>query len=326
MNLITDDWRLKLLAVGLAILLLGAVAFSQNPPTTKTLQVPINYTRPTDLVLIHPPARTSVTVNGLADVIGAMTSDNIVAVADASKASPGPSVNLNVTARSLVNGVTVQTPAPIAVDIDALATVDLEVTVVAHAANGWLLTKHDAVCPGTQPTQCVVHFTGPKTWEVNLKAQVIFSDAVNVVGPIDRINQQIQLVNNNGTLDQSCTTVPCTVLDPPSVAIHIEAKTGSTSTTVPLVAAPYINSPAPGYRVVGITINPGTVVITGDAAVLGRIQRITLPAIDLSGKTTNYASQVQIPYPANVTGQVQVATVTYQIQPDPAVSPLPTPT
>ena len=38
MNLITDDWRLKLLAVGLALLMLGAVAFSQNPPTTKIFE------------------------------------------------------------------------------------------------------------------------------------------------------------------------------------------------------------------------------------------------------------------------------------------------
>ncbi len=41
MNLITDDWRLKLLAVGLAVLMLGAVAFAQNPPTTKSFTVPI---------------------------------------------------------------------------------------------------------------------------------------------------------------------------------------------------------------------------------------------------------------------------------------------
>ena len=38
-GLITDDWRIKLLALGLAVLMLGAVAFSQNPPTTGNLTV-----------------------------------------------------------------------------------------------------------------------------------------------------------------------------------------------------------------------------------------------------------------------------------------------
>jgi len=60
-NLITDDWRLKLLAIGLAVLMLGAVAFSQNPPTTKSFTVPISYQVGADLVLINPPFTTTVT-------------------------------------------------------------------------------------------------------------------------------------------------------------------------------------------------------------------------------------------------------------------------
>jgi len=46
MSWITEDWRLKLLALGLAVVMLGAVAFSQNPPTIKTLSVPLNYRLP----------------------------------------------------------------------------------------------------------------------------------------------------------------------------------------------------------------------------------------------------------------------------------------
>src|SRR4029077_3483575 len=77
-SLITDDWRLKLTAVVLAVLMLGAVAFSQNPPTTKTLTVGLNYIVPSssstpscpyNIVLINPPSKTNVTYSGLADVI-----------------------------------------------------------------------------------------------------------------------------------------------------------------------------------------------------------------------------------------------------------------
>ena len=46
MNLILEDWRLKLLAIGLGVLMLGAVAFSQNPPTTGSLAVQVSYTLP----------------------------------------------------------------------------------------------------------------------------------------------------------------------------------------------------------------------------------------------------------------------------------------
>ena len=46
--------------------MLGAVAFSQNPPQTKTFSVPLSYTVGPDLVIINAPTKTSVTVNGLA--------------------------------------------------------------------------------------------------------------------------------------------------------------------------------------------------------------------------------------------------------------------
>ena len=120
-------------------------------------------------------------------------------------------------------------------------------------------------------------------------------------------------------------TEPVASLDVRDVSIHIEAAAGSTSSTVPLVDAPYINSPAAGYHVVGITISPGTVIITGDAATLGKIQRIVLTPIDLSGKSSNYTASVQIPYPANVTGDHATATIVYQIAANPAVSPSPSP-
>ena len=43
MSWVTESWRLKLLAIGLSVLMLGAVAFAQNPPTFKTLTVSITY-------------------------------------------------------------------------------------------------------------------------------------------------------------------------------------------------------------------------------------------------------------------------------------------
>ena len=46
LGLITDSWRLKLIAFGLAVLMLGVLAFSQNQPTTRSLTVGLNYTVP----------------------------------------------------------------------------------------------------------------------------------------------------------------------------------------------------------------------------------------------------------------------------------------
>jgi YbbR domain-containing protein len=315
-SLITDDWRLKLLAVGLAVLMLGAVAFSQNPPTSNSKTVGLSYQLAPNLVLINPPATTTVTYIGLADAISRVTPSNLTATVDA-PTHAGAAVKLNVTAKSTTLGATAVNPAPIVVTVDTLQVKDLPVSVIAHAGPGWSVTK-------AVPNPSVVHFSGPASWETNLTASVTFPGTVSVTGPIDSPNQQVQLQNSNGLLDLTISrTLPVASLDVSSVSIHIEASPGSTSTTVPLVDAPYIGTPAAGYHVVGITISPGTVIITGDAVALGKIQRILLPAIDLAGKSSNYSAQVQIPYPANVTATVAAATIVYQIVANPAVSPSP---
>jgi YbbR domain-containing protein len=205
------------------------------------------------------------------------------------------------------------------VTVDTLLVKDLPVSVTARAAPGFSVTK-------AIPNPNVVHFSGPASWATNLTASVTYPGTVGVTGSIDSPNQPVELQNSSGLLDLSVIrTEPVASLDVRDVSIHIEAAAGSTLSTVPLVDAPYVNSPAAGYHVTGITISPGTVIITGDAAVLGKIQRIVLPGIDLSGKTSNYTAQVQIPYPANVTGDHATATIVYQIVANPAVSPSPSP-
>jgi len=325
-NLILEDWRLKLLAIGLAILMLGAVAFSQNPPTSGSLTVNLNYTMPPNLILINPPARTTVTYTGLADAISHVNTTNVTAFVDVTHAKPGPAVQLNIVAHTTLppQQVSVQNPPPIAVDIDTLQVKELPVQVNARAASGWSITKQVAICPGTSnPNPCVVHFSGPTSWETNLTAFVSYSAQVNV-GTIDSPNQLIQLQNSNGPLDlTSCATVPCAQLDVPSASVHIEAAAGSTSSTVPLIDQPPANPPPAGYRITAITITPATVIITGDQVVLGRIQSILLPPVDLTGRTSDATFQVAIPYRSGVTGNVATATVKYSISANPSVSPSP---
>jgi YbbR domain-containing protein len=324
-NLIIEDWRLKLLAIGLAVLMLVAVAFSQNPPTSGYQTVLLSYPNVApNIILLNPPTKAIVNYSGLADVIRNISPNNLIATVDASHAKPGSAVKLNVTARALDPRVIVQNPPPIAVDIESLQGKDLPVQVSARAAPGWSVTKQVAICPGTsKPNPCVVHFDGPATWETNLTAFVPYSAPVNV-STIDSPNQLIQLQNSNGALDlTSCRTVPCAQLDITSASVHIEAVAGSTSSTVPLVDSPPSHPPPAGYRVTAITITPLTVIITGDPAQLGRIQRIILAPVDLSGRTSDATFQVNISYDSGISGNVSTATVKYSISANPNVSPSP---
>ncbi|MFI5281623.1 MAG: YbbR-like domain-containing protein [Candidatus Dormibacterales bacterium] len=320
MSLITDNWRLKVLAVGLAVLMLGAVDFSQNPPKTRSLTVGLTYYVPSGLVLINPPSKVTVTIGGLADLIASVTPDNLVAVADATNVSPGPAVKLNVKVTG-PTGVNIQNPDAIHVDIDNLQAKQLPVTVKANPAPTWSITTAVAVCGQSPP--CVVTFTGPAIWEVNLQASVAYGAQVDLA-TIDEPNEPVQLQNSLGVLDlSSVRTIPAAGLDINAVSIHIEAKPGSTSTTVPLVDAPPSQPTPSGYRVTGITVDPGSVIITGDATILRRIQRIVLPPVDLSGHVSDFTIQVAIKYPDGVAGSAAFAKITYSISPNPTVSPSP---
>ncbi|HEV2217988.1 MAG TPA: CdaR family protein [Candidatus Dormibacteraeota bacterium] len=322
MSWLTDDWRLKVLALMLAVLMLGAVAFSQNPPTTRTLTVPLSYhALAQGIVIIHPPTKVNVTFSGLAEVISGITADNLTASADASQAKPGPAVTLPVTARYTgTNPVNVSNPAPIVVYVDEFRTVAVPVEVVARPAPGWTITKRVATC-GTPPAPCTVNFSGPGSWENGLRAIVVFSQQVNF-NSSSSPSQPISFVNSSGSVPTT-PTEPQTTWDVANVNIDIEAQQASFDKTVALVAAAPAQPPPPRYQLVGVVISPATVVISGDPAVIGRIQNIVLPAIDLSSATSNTTVHVSITYPDNVTGVTQIATITFLIQPNPNVSPSP---
>lgn len=331
-GLITDDWRIKLLALGLAVLMLGAVAFSQNPPTTGTLSVPLNYSFGPGIVLIDPPTKVNVTYSGPADAFKNVTVNNLTATVDASHAHPGQGVKLNVTASTSVpGGIIVQNPFPIVVSIDELATKEIQVNVnPPRAAPGWAVTEAVAICQGAQKSNpCYINFTGPKSWETNLQATVNFPNPVNFTGPTQTPNQPVQLSNSSGALNLNAPenrTIPASFLDFPTVTVEVKAVAGSNFSTVPLVDSAPSHGPPPGYRITGITTTPASVIISGDPGILGRIQRITLPPVDLSHSTSDVTFQVAITYPDGTTGNTPNALVRYSISPNPSVSsPSPSP-
>jgi YbbR domain-containing protein len=320
---ITDDWRLKLLALGLAVLMLGAVAFSQNPPTSIPLKVGIIYTVPPGLILINPPKQTTVTVRGLADLVSATNALNTAATADVSKAtSTGPTVQVNLVGKSVIKDVTVEA-SPIVLNIDTRSVIQLAVVArIPHgAATGWSILKQEAQCAGPPPP-CTVTFNGPASWEENLKAYADYP--LPVAGSLNDFPSAPVALEQNGTpLDYvNAYTVPKLGVDIKTVSIHIEAKSGTTSRQVTLIDAPPSNPPPACYRVTNIADDPETIVISGPSDAVPNITTITLPAVDLSQHTSDFTFRITIPaLPAGVTGSAATARVTYSISKNPNCTP-----
>ncbi len=316
MRLITEDWRLKLLALGLAVLLLGAVAFSQNPPTTKTVTATINYAGvPPKLIVINPPASVKVTVSGPADTLAALPAVSATATPDWNGVKPGPAVKVNMVVSS-VSGVTIATPTvALLLNIDQRAIVTLPVVVrfPRGPTPGWQVIKQEARCPSAP---CSITYDGPASWEPGLEAYTDFPLPVEN-GTYDVLTQPVVLEQNGKPLDPSRSTEPTATLDITTVTIHVEAINSTQSRQVILIDAPVSNPPPAGYRVTNVLMDPITVVITGPADAISKITTIALPPLDLSGHTSDFRFTVQIPYPNGVTGSVPTAHVTYQISPNP---------
>jgi hypothetical protein len=312
-----------LLALGLAVLMLGAVAFSQNPPTSISMKVGINYTVPPGLILINPPKQTTVTVRGLADLVSAANAGNTAATADVSKApSTGSSVTVNLVGKSVIAGVSVDA-SPITLNIDTRNVVQLAVVArTPHgAALGWQILKQEAQCAGPPPP-CTVTFDGPAGWEDNLKAYADYPLAV--AGSLNDFPSAPVVLEQNGTsLDYLNTyTVPKLGLNINTVSIHIEAKSGTTSRQVTLVDSPPSNPPPTCYRVTSIAVDPSAIVISGPSDAVPNITTITLPAVDLSQHTSDFTFRIAIPpLPAGVTGSATTARVTYSISKNPNCTP-----
>ncbi len=316
MSWLLDDWKLKLLAAGLAVLMLGAVAFSQNPPTSKLLNVGIAYSIPAGIILINPPTQTTVTVSGLADLVSAANPTNVVTTADISKASPGSNVRVNLVPKTVLSGVTVQT-TPIVLNIDQRAVVKLTVDVRTPqgTAPGWQITKMETRCPDAP---CSVSFDGPVSLETNLKAYADFP--VPVAGSYDFPSQPVTLEQNGTPLNLTklkANTQPQASLDISTVNIHIEAKSGTSTRQVAVVDSPPSNPPPNCYRVTDITVDPVTIILTGSPDALSKVTRITLPPVDLSTRTSDATFRIPIPFPSGVTGSPTTAKVTYAISQNP---------
>src|SRR5258706_7238249 len=103
--------------------MLGAVAFSQNPPTRGTLTIGLNYDTASDIIILNPPNKTSVSYQGLADAIGLVNTSNLSATVDATHAKPGSAVKLNPNASPSASRVQAIHPVPFVVHIYTPATV-----------------------------------------------------------------------------------------------------------------------------------------------------------------------------------------------------------
>jgi YbbR domain-containing protein len=322
-NLITDSWRLKLLALGLAILMLGAVAFSQA--NTRTIQVNMAYKNlPTDLVLVAPPTQIGLSVSVPNDFV--LISSSVTASADLAHLKKGSAISVPIQVSTTDARITYTPPPPITVNVDDFVSKQLDIQVLTpNQATGWTVSSAVAQC-GNSTNPCQVTFSGPAALAAGLSAYVNDPDQI-AAGSTNSLTQPVLFKQNNRSIDLTkLSTLPQITWDPPTVTAHVDAKRGTSITQVTLIDdAPTRRPPAP-YRITNITVDPVSVQCTGPADAIARLTTFTLPAVDLGGSTSSVSFNIRIPIPEGVACSQTTAKVTYAIAQNPNIQPTPTPT
>jgi YbbR domain-containing protein len=327
---ILDNWKLKLLAVVLAAGLLLAVAFQQNPITNRSVNANVTYVNlASNLMLIDFPRSIPVTLLGTSTAISAVQATGVTLRADLKGLGPGRhDVTAHATLPSGSGVTTLQNQFTPAVTIDNRVDVNLPITARVTYGPGWqqVPDKPAKVSPGTVSISAPASFVGQSGTPDAVQAFVVVTDPIQS-NTVDLGNLPIQFEKGGKTVAFPAEkTLPVSGYTPPNVTVHVDAQKPNVTRETTLIETPS-GTPAPGFRVSAVSINPLFVKVTGPANTLASLDTIDLGAIDVTGRSQSFSQRINVGgvLPAVVSSDTAFATVTITIVQNPAVHPSPPP-
>ncbi|HXZ99136.1 MAG TPA: CdaR family protein [Candidatus Binatia bacterium] len=328
LGFVTRNWRLKLLALALAMVAWVGVVYAANPPGVKTVlkQVPQppSISLPAGYTLLQAIPDLTVNVAGTSDHLSAFSPNFLQVSVDYSSitaigAHVPATVNLPVKITNTDVNVVLDNPptsVPAVVDKTGTATAIATVLVGTPPPPGYQISSTLA-SPG------MVTLTGPehdlagaqvKTLPIDLGNQRgDFNETLNVYA-YDAQSQRLSDVN----------------VSPPSVSVQITVAAVTTSRTSAVVLGPIRGLPS-GFAVTSVTYTPMTVTLTGSQDLINdpALASLTTTPIFLNGLIGSSTYSVGVPSPAagiTVSPSSVTVTVTLDVIPTPTPPPTPSPT
>ena len=283
-----NNWPLKLAAVGLATLMYGGLALSQNTQVyTGGIQVqPVN--KPTDtFILTGPQPVTSVRYFAPAGVPVAATS--FVATVDlGSVPATGGFVTVPIDLKALDERIRVlgYDPSSTTIQLDQVIEKEVPVRVEHGTVPSGLTIGETKVVPEN------VTITGPKS----VVSTVVAARASVIVQtpPID-IDQDVPLV----PIDQLGNAVSPVDVTPPTARVTIPVFSDRRSAT--LRVNPVITgNPAAGFEIESVTVDPQVRLVAGDAKELSKLDEVDTEPIPMAGVSTDQTVEVGLALPTGV--------------------------
>lgn len=289
-RIITHNWPLKLAAIGLASLLYGGLVLSQTPQTFPG-NVPIGIENaPADvIVLSNLGAVTRIQYVAPPDLGLRIESSSFRATVDLADVDPtAEPVTLPVTVEAVDPRIQVLDfePRAIGVTLDRVDTKSVPIRAVLGAIPAGL----DVGDPAVEGTTAVV--SGPQSI-VGRVAEVQARIAIDASG-ID-VNQLVPLL----PVDANGDVVAPVDVEPVQVRVRIPVFTDRRSKTLP-VKPNVVGTPAAGFEVASVEVDPPVVSVEGDANDLAGLDRADTQPISVAGASSQVTQIVGLALPDGV--------------------------
>ncbi len=328
---ITVNLRLKLLALALSFVLLGAVAFSLNPVKFKTISVPVAYkNEPTNLILLNPQTHVPVTISGLSDAVdqavavtGSVTADVDLSHIFHAAATPPTDEPVTIVFHSGAPGVSVQPNVRTTVTVDDLVTKTLPIQVqTPNVAPGFgVPSGHATADPAT------VQVTGAESEISRLTPVLQVNDLIDGKFQIPALPVQFLDTSKSKAETSLSNTIPVSSFSPTVANVTVNPVQNQQIKEVALIASPQ-GQPACGYAITGVTFTPGgpVVAVIGPPDSLQNLASITLQPVKVDGATSDVSVAQNVPVPNGASGvSPGRVTVSFQIVQKFSCTPTPTP-
>ena len=282
------NWPLKLAAVGLATLMYGGLAVSQStqvfPGVIQVLVVnqpdrTFNLTKPEPVTQVRYFAPSGV-------LVGTSTFSATVDLSGMTPTGAAVSVRIEVTSVDGRVRVLGYEPAFASIQLDSLISVVVPVKVEHGTVPDGLTLGDTKVDPPS------VVITGPKS----VVDQVVAARADVQIQPggID-VDQDVKLV----PVDALGNAVSPVDVTPATARVVIPVFSDRQTRTLP-VNAILAGTPAAGFEIASITVQPLAVAVAGDADQLTQLARVDTAPVPLTGISSDLTTSVQLALPTGI--------------------------
>lgn len=297
----------------LAIVIWVTAMQVDDPDLKRVLQIPASFIGlPEDVTRLSPTNNNPpvlITYEGPTSIVSALDQADFTAIIDLSEVPLGSEVNVPVEIQIQAenNQITLESPIPetVVVRLERLVTreIDVELDIRGDVARGHTMDE-----PLIDPP--VITVTGTET-------------------EVDRLDfAQVTVFLNDDTQTRIESPQPLFYNRQGRVASvsGLQLSTEQVQVTIPInesadfankvITADIVGEVAPGYRVLGVTIEPSSVLVTGLPTRLALPFRLQTEPIDITGLTETFEDQVSLVLPDGITlDSVTEITATVQIEP-----------